>query len=78
VKVTDNVALTTNSPEFIFGIHNAIPGQIQGFIELQSTFGNIINYGGNTYSSTTQIQAALFSNIATNVAVNGSIINPVI
>lgn len=78
VKVTDNVSLTTDSPEFIFGVHNAIPGEIQGFMELQSNFWNIINYGGNIYSSTTQIQAALFSNITTNVAINGAIVNPVI
>ncbi len=78
VKVNDNVWLTTTSPEFTFGIHNAIPWQIQGFMELQSSFGNIVSYGGNIYSNTTQIQAALFSNIATSVAINGAIVNPII
>jgi hypothetical protein len=75
VIVQDNVWLTTQSPEFIFWIHNALPGQIQWFMEFQSVFGNVIQYNGNIYSNTTQIQAALFANMPSNVSINGNI-NP--
>lgn len=75
VQVKDNVPLTTDSQEFIFWVHNAIPWQIQWFMEIQSSFGNIISYGGNIYTNTTQLQATLFANIAVNVAINGNI-NP--
>lgn len=42
-------------------------------MEIQSLFGNVVSYGGSLYTNTTQLQAALFANIASNVAINGNI-----
>lgn len=66
-----------NNQWFIFAVHNAIPWQLQWFMEFQSMRWNVANIQGSLYTNTTQIQAALFANIASNVSINGNI-NPTV
>lgn len=78
VSVRDKVGLrwyNPNNEPFVFAVHNALPGQIQGFMEFQSSFGNVAQHNGNIYTNTTQVQAALFANMTSNVSLNGDI-NP--
>src|SRR3989338_8982039 len=42
-------------------------------MEFQSSFGSVIKTNGIVYTNTTQVQAALFANITSNVSVNGDI-----
>lgn len=80
VEVADNVGLwwyTPNNQWFVFMVHNALPGQLQWFMEFQSMRWNVVNIQGTLYTNTTQLQAALFANIASNVAINGNI-NPIV
>lgn len=59
--------------QYMFGVSNAIIGQIDGSVSLDSLFGNVNFVNWTYYTNTTQLIAHIFANMAVTANINWDI-----